>query len=660
MLPTYSPSYQPSVYFRSNPYLIPSPADASSVYKRLAAQFYALKNLEETVRRILPGGYRRGDLYYVEGGFVALNFTWSPCGRYFLEPGYWMSTNGNYGKDIISLYAVVHNKDYETATTELFNALVDSNPNEQIRVTSGLQQELHPLHNQSGNVPFYGCPHQNDYCVINNLDGNPIATYTRFLTLNGEFAEICYTLLKDKNGPGTFWAPVCPNEPIFYNRDIMEKYAKAAVWISGKVFAAVDKERRYLDWIHTALPEGPSDILRAKLDFLRGRRVHIELDLKGLENALLIYKALREGLNCSVTFEFQNSGKCDFEGICKVAARHNILVKGLRAEQDKASEQEVLISGPGCQIHGSDIDRKMLLHPFMREGYLVWFYAPEKSGKSWKGVAIANTVATGRGAIGNWFPKQEAEGLLVDGENLPDELDNMIAQTIRGTGAEYHDPTFSVLCAKSQPGGLIDLTDEFWQNQIEKKLKGKKLLILDNLQSLTSDGGARIERLQPWLRRITQKGIAILVLDHSNAQGQLQGSIAKRRVADVVISMVPKNDEARREGKVTINYELGRNLYGKDAEPFTLKRVHGEGTVHYELLETSEEEQVQEVDERIQRMALVVFAKDDCEMTYSQIPEAYNIPRSTAQDLHSASQKLTGSDLEMFKQELQRLRSTKE
>ncbi|MDV7341591.1 AAA family ATPase [Terasakiella sp. A23] len=655
MLTTYTPSYQPTYYYRFNPYSVPLPANAASVYKRFAVRFYALQNLEKIVMRILPGGYRIGDLYYVEGGIIALNFTFSPCGGHYMEPGEWMSMNGNYGEEIISLYAVVHYKDYETATTELFNALVDTNPNEQIRVTSGFQQELYPLHNQSGNVPFYGWPHQNDYRVINNRDGNPIATVTWLHTSNGEIAEMYLTLLKDKNGPSTFWAPLFLKEPIFYNRDIMEKYTKAAVWISGKVFVAVERERRYLDWIHTALPEGPSDLLRAEISFLQGREIRMELDHAGLENVLKIHKVLSEEHNCSVTYTFENSGVHDFEGICKVASSRNVLVKGLRAEQDKASEQKVLISRPGDQIHGSDIDRKMLLNPFMKEGYLVWLYAPEKSGKSWLAASIAHVVATGKGSIGNWSPEQETGVLLVDGEMLPDELDNIIAQTIRGSGTEYRGPSFSVLCAKSQPAGVINLTDEFWQNEVEKCLKGKKLLILDNLQSLTPDGGARIEALQPWFRRITQKGIAILILDHSNAEGELQGSIAKKRVANVVISMAPKNGGAQRDGQVTIKYDRTRS---KNAEPFVLKRVHGEGTVHYELCHDSKTEEAEEIDPRIRKMALVFFAKNDCGMAYAKIEEQYGIPSSTAQNLFKASESLTGAGLVMFKRELERLRSS--
>ncbi|WP_417794486.1 AAA family ATPase [Terasakiella pusilla] len=658
MLSRYSNYWQPAHIFPLIEYIVPAPLNIASVSKRSATVFMSLDKIEWTLKRMFPEGYKDGTLYYVRGGCVALEVTMSPCGRLQMDAGWWISGNGEYGRDLISLYAVVNRSTYDLATTALFDAL-KSGQSDNVRLSGRLKQELHPLHKENYSAPVYGWPYREDVCYFRNSVGKIIATLTRLRTSSGENANVYMTLWRRNDCVHSQWAPIFPKTPIFYNRDVLESYPSDPVWISKEPFDGVERERNSDSWIYTALPNGPSDLLKVDLNFLEKRRIHLDLDHEALEHVLQLHKALSIELGCSVTYSYLNSGMCEFKGICQVASNAKIVVKGLRAEQESALKTQVLISGPGGRVHGSDFDRQMLLTPFLKEGYLVWLYAPEKSGKSWLATAIAHVVASGEGRIGNWSSEQKVDVLLVDGEMQPDELDNIIAQTIRGSRGDYRGPTFSVLCAKSQSSGVIDLTEELWQNEVEKNLKGKKLLILDNLQSVTRDGGARIDNLQPWLRRITQKGIAVIILDHSNAEGDLQGSIAKKRIADVVIKMTPVNDEGRSDNQVTISYEAGRSLFGKDAEPFGLKRLYGEGTVRYELADTFEDKQVQKIDERTQRMALVVFAKDDRKMTYAQIREAYNIARSTAQNLYSASCKLVGVDLEKFKQELQRLRSEK-
>ena len=83
------------------------------------------------------------------------------------------------------------------------------------------------------------------------------------------------------------------------------------------------------------------------------------------------------------------------------------------ADNQRVSEA-IVVSAPGQPIPGSDMKRDLILSPFLKEGYLVWIYGAEKSGKSFLSAAIAQVAATGRGAVGKWTPLTKIGVLLVD------------------------------------------------------------------------------------------------------------------------------------------------------------------------------------------------------------------------------------------------------
>lgn len=635
------------------------PVDETDAYRRSAARLYALNHQEELTARILPLGSRVGDMYRSGGITVALDYVFHPQSGLSLHPGMWTDERGCFGGDLIELYAYVHGVGYEKASSSVFGAYRGGHEDgqSQIKKPPRWRQDIHPMHDQSAEWPVPGIPHPSDVCIFKNGAGQAIAVLHRIKTISGGFSYIYYTLWRRNGSYRPHWAAIFPSEAFFLHADIMGQALNSPVHVLLDPFVAMSSGGATA--ISTALPAGPSSIPDADLSLLHGRDIRIDLDPAGVEEIRKVDRALKTAGVTSAAYSLPSQRKrfLNIDEATNQAEKDGFVIKGRKEDDGRSMPDAVVIAEPGRPIPGSEVQRDMLLHPFLKEAYLVWLYAPEKIGKSWLASGIAQTVATGLGMIGKWTSSKRAGVLLVDGEMLADELDETIRLVSAGLDPAHSTPKFEVLCAKSQPSGLIDIEDEAWQHQIEKRLVGKKLLILDNLQSLMANGGARLDPVQAWFRRITQKGIAIFVLDHSNAEGELQGSIAKRRIANVVISMHYENDEAKANGIATVTYESARRLHGPDAAPFLLRRTHEEGAVRFEVLEKEAYEAAEtEAPERIRKMALVAFARHN-NIPFREIVDADGqpIPPSTGSDLLKASASLGGEERLQFEAEIARL-----
>ena len=244
---------------------------------------------------------------------------------------------------------------------------------------------------------------------------------------------------------------------------------------------------------------------------------------------------------------------------------------------------------------------------------------------------------------------------------LPDELNETATFVSCGLDPEKSTPDFQILCAKSQESGRINIEDEIWQHSIDTLLTDKKLLILDNLQSLMENGGVRLDPIIGWLRRITRKGIAVLVLDHTNAEGELHGSIAKRRIADVLISMRCDNEKDKTKGIVTVTYEFARRIDPAETAPFVLQRIHELGAVKFVVLEDDTCDSTDaDVPEHIREVARVVHALKCRKLTFRQIHDELGVPQSTAHDWKRKAEAYDGEDRRYFDAEMARLRSEEE
>lgn len=636
----------PRVQPWTNP--IPLPIDSSDVYRRSAACLFALNRLEEVVAKIVPRGQRQDAVYLAGNLVVALDFTPDPWFGMQLAPGAWVYETGLCGFDLLGLYAQVHGVTYSHAAAAIFDACRDrcENGSQQVRKLPQWSQELSPLHNQVLDPLVSGNPHLSDVCVFLNPAGNAIASVTRVRTTSGEVARVWRCLWRRSGSYRAVWAEISPSKAFFLNADLMRQFPGKPVHVRLDPFDAKQAMASASSWIFTALPSGPSSIPNADLALLQGRDVRVDLDPPGVEGLWKIDAALMSAGVKSVGYALpKRSWSYRSASDAAVQAEADgFVLKGQKAKV--AGAMDVVVSEPGQPIPGSEIKREMLISPWLKSGYLAWIYAPPETGKSWLANGLAQMLAAGHGVIGEWRPAKQANVLLVDGEMLPDELEKARRLVSAGLAPDKSEPKFSVLCAKAQPSGLIDIETEEWQHKIEKLLVGKNLLVLDNAQSLMGNGGSHLKNVQGWFRRLIQRGIAVLVLDHTNADGELQGSIAKLRIANVVIALECDDEEAKANGVTSVRYCKWR--YGPRPIPFILKRCHHDDAVTFEVLGKTNRPSEVVIPERIQKMARVAFAHEKLKLSYRKIEEEYEIPASTASDLLKAVQGLQGDDLRLF------------
>lgn len=328
--------------------------------------------------------------------------------------------------------------------------------------------------------------------------------------------------------------------------------------------------------------------------------------------------------------------------------------------REEEVRDEVVISQAGELIHSGTEERKMLLDPIIREGYLVWLYAPAKTGKSWVALAIAHAVALPSGVLGKWTSPDPHGVFFVDGEMLADELQQSIDKVMVGAGGRAGELSFSMICAKKQAAGYIDIADETWQVEIENALTGKKLLVIDNIQSLTKNNVNVIVELLPWFRKITARNVAILCVDHTNREGELQGSMIKERIANLSISLEAQEGAPRGSKHLLVDFPVARRLKDEDAEPFILEMTFEDDAVTFSVEGAgyTEEEDLTSIPDskkkRLEKMAKVVFARRK-NLTFLDIQKTYDIPNSSASNYFDAAQKLVGKEKKYLDAEVARL-----
>ena len=144
------------------------------------------------------------------------------------------------------------------------------------------------------------------------------------------------------------------------------------------------------------------------------------------------------------------------------------------------------------------------------------------------------------------------------------------------------------------------------------------------------------------------------MLDHTNRDGELQGSIAKERVANLSIALRYPDDDAKAEGRVLVEFPVARRLHGADAEPFQLQKRFTETTFSFEVI-AAPKIAAPKVPERVVRMAKVVFAKDHKKFSYPEIALKCRIPVATAHGDYKSARNLVGPDKEALDMEVLRL-----
>src|SRR5690348_8656648 len=179
--------------------------------------------------------------------------------------------------------------------------------------------------------------------------------------------------------------------------------------------------------------------------------------------------------------------------------------------------------------------RSDLLTPWLASDTAALVYGPPGIGKSFLALGIAWAVASGEGFLG-WRAPRPRRVLYVDGE--------MGAAELRARLALFGKlPDNLSIVPHDRPGGArLDLGEEDGIVRLMAGWNDPQLLVLDTLSALSPSARAdrdpeRQDALHCFLLHLKQSRRAVLMVDHANKRGALNGRASRARAADLVMAL---------------------------------------------------------------------------------------------------------------------------
>lgn len=640
-------------------YDVPYPENQDEVQARASIRRKCLQHFLKFKRQIFGGikGVRSSDGSCIEYGSIKVSLKGFWNSNLYIPPGGAINTlTGIYALDPIELLSMVNGCNYKK-TLELLTYFFKSDQygnnsttyekesvewaNETKRVVQACFKSLKYLFDE----PL--C-----HFVYRNEINDSIAIVSYIKHLNGITTYHMNTLWKHKRTGLLHWFEIHPYVfPLFNQNNIYSNKSAEIIFVDSEIHVVSKQKQNELhEKVFTTCFGGHKNLLKADLKPLSGRTVIIACSANGPEIQLIppIIIKLSNAQLKELYFTFDNN-------INRVSA-NEFMEKpgdwGCNYIDQVIPRIANPITKAGEMLPGSETKRKDLIQPIIKEGYIVWLYAASKIGKTWLALFIACMASRGSSTFGSWTCKEPVGVLYIDIESLPDEFVNCCTMVMKGQSHQSNGIPFRVFSAKAQPEGEIDIMSEDCQRLIESELDGINMIIIDNFYSATDNQPSSIKPVLRWLSKLSQKGIAIIVVDHTNREGELQGSISKERAANLSIKLEQHPDY---EDQIIVSYPVARSLPQKDAKPFTLRKVFTEDSFKFELVEEHKVE-APLIPEKIKTFAKVMFLKTSKKMTYENIAKETELSKSAiSKYINDTIPALTGKNKKMYEEELSRL-----
>lgn len=230
----------------------------------------------------------------------------------------------------------------------------------------------------------------------------------------------------------------------------------------------------------------------------------------------------------------------------------------------------------GDQILAAKDDRKgkLILGEYLAEGETMLLYAPTGQGKTVNALMLGIALSTG-GSFYDWKANEPMDVLFIEGGEL---TAYGIAERMRAIYKRQgitSDPYFHLKAPTKEDPFTFDVTDETQQRVIEKYVSeyGIKCVIFDNYNSLRKEQDNEFQswqRLEKMLNRFKARGVASVVVHHTNKEGQQQsGSQRKSDFCDIVLRIQKSRLSTKRtkgdDGKLYIEVEMQKFRWGEEA-----------------------------------------------------------------------------------------------
>lgn len=655
------PLFPPSQFILQTP----SPADYPSMFNRHQSHSRSqlnlalLSKLTDVVRAMFPHAAQHNRRIYGDMITVYLDHEIDPSfPGGIVNPGYWCRYNPGYrglpaeiGADLISLYARKQNIPDYFAESVLWAYLDLSTFNNAapLERSSNWVWETRPLTLPLENPFTVGLPPvKHAYFGRTSL---PILWAAQTFNNFGPMIRY-FALMRRETDPAAHWVEaIPPGELPLFGTIFSIGGGPLSVRMVPSEFdprfqCPAGRE------VYCAVPGGAANIARTGLSALAGHHVHLELLPDELVYSPGIIDALGPAHAADVTVSLIGEPETfPLDQLREVASRRGYDFPLPTLPEPMMPDNSLITAG--SPLPPSNTPRRFLLKPVIPEGGLVWLYAREKVGKTWLALSIAQAVSQG-GTLGPWQAPKPASVLYIDGEMHPDDLQTAIAKVTRGQG-NHATVGFNALCAKKVKGGVINLLDPIWQEEIARRAKDVDLLIFDNFYSLTNNNVGEFPDVLGFLQRLRALGTAVLVIDHTNRDGVLQGAHTKERAAETVIELRIPEGRNWRENVRAIEVTKARHYIPEAADYFLGEMVFTEDSFRFEAKALEIPAGPEPIPAEIAKLAPVVIARDIDDLSYAKTYERLRIPRSTASDWYKRAKDLNGPEKEALDREIRRL-----
>lgn len=195
------------------------------------------------------------------------------------------------------------------------------------------------------------------------------------------------------------------------------------------------------------------------------------------------------------------------------------------------------------------------------------------TGKTWLSLTLAYAVAAGK-KMEPWGDGAGVKTVYLDGEMSDSMLQKRLKMIMRRDPNEINQSlaaqNLQIICRNSAENieVLKDLDTHEGQTLISERLPlDTKLVIIDNLAAWCPSllkGKEMNDSLYKWIKQLQKRGIAVLVVHHTNKAGGSYGSIIKEFAADYVLSLHPHKDSRKGKLLFTISHDKLRNAEPPD------------------------------------------------------------------------------------------------
>jgi DNA-binding CsgD family transcriptional regulator len=211
---------------------------------------------------------------------------------------------------------------------------------------------------------------------------------------------------------------------------------------------------------------------------------------------------------------------------------------------------------------------KTIMSPWLSFGSTHMIYAKRGAGKTFFALSLS-LAATHNANFGDWELHESVNTMYVDGEMLPQQMKERIADLQMNYGKKEKNWYILSSGINLQNNGLaINIAKPYWQDFIYNEIMSKdiKLLFLDNISALTpgieENESTSWDVIAAWLNKIKQTGCAVVLVHHAGKGGQQRGTSAREDALDTVIFLRKTTEDATVGVDVDIVFEKARHISG--------------------------------------------------------------------------------------------------